>query len=300
MATQAAWHAHQLQRPRISPQPKVRPLKSDEQRRVQKAEKEALDPAKLGGWRQGQAWDIGRHTLLFLADSQTDSQADGKRVAEECWKLWEWLGAPPSTCILWWRDDPRRLAAREWPSKETVNGGWTYQNSNTIHIYRKEEWDRVFLHEMIHALGWDWKMPEKPLACWGLAPNSNTYPALFEAWTELYAEWLWCLWHGDSPAVWGVQLAWQEEQALQILARYRVLGMRSWTEDTSVFAYYVLKAALAPHIAQLLLFGPGDTKTLCALSAPHLAALWSRSRHITPKDMSLRMTTPKTQPQPQS
>jgi hypothetical protein len=288
MATQAAWYTHQSLNVPRNPKPRSRPLSSDEQRRVQKAETDALDPAKLGAWTHGTAWDIGHHTLLFLADSQTD----GQRVAEECWKLWEWLGAPPSICILWWRDDPRRLAANAWPSKDTVNGGWTYQNSNTIHIYRSEEWDRVFLHEMIHALGWDWKMPEKPLACWGLTPHSKTHPALFEAWTELYAEWLWCIWHHESPAAWDAQLAWQETQALQILARYRVLGMRSWNEDTSVFAYYVLKAALAPHIAQLLLFGPGDSTTLCKLSAPNVAALWAKSRDIVPRDMTLRMTLP--------
>jgi hypothetical protein len=264
---------------------------------VEKAAKEAIDAPKIRDFVAKPditttALDIGIHTVLFCA--KRSEAAEGKQVAELCWKLWEWLGVKkPFTVVLWWRDDPRRLAADEWPSKATVNGGWTHQNSAAIYIYRKEEWDRVFLHEMIHALGWDWTMPEKPLACWGLPANSNTVPALFEAWTELYAEWLWCAWHARDYAAWKAQRAWQETQALQILARYKMLGMQSWHEDTSVFAYYVLKAALAPHMDQLLLFGNGDlerNRVLCEVASPALQELYAKAEQVKPVSMSLRMS----------
>lgn len=230
----------------------------------------------------GTAWDIGAHTVLFYGTQQDLPKA--KDIATECGKLWDWLGAPrPFTLVLWWRDDPRRIEADEWPSRKTVNGGWTTQNASVIFVYRAEEWDRVFLHEMIHALGWDWEMPTKPLACWELPPRSNTTPALFEAWTELYAEWLWCVWH-NKP--WSQQRAWQDAQAVQILARPQA---RPWRENTSVFAYYVLKAALAAHMDELLLFGNGGQRVLCQV-APALAALRAKARHVTPVAMWLRMT----------
>ncbi len=231
------------------------------------------------------AWIVGPHRVLFFGASPQQEQQD---VAEECGRLWDWLGVTrPFTLILWWRKDPRHIAANEWPSKTTVNGGWTHQNASTIHVYRQEEWDRVFLHEMIHALGWDWAMPERPLACWGLPTGSNTVPALFEAWTELYAEWLWCVWH-NVP--WRTQRTWQDTQARQILARQR----GPWKENTSVFAYYVLKAALAPHIDQLLLFGNGlhaqRTEVLCRLATPGLSRLREEATQEVPEAISLRMT----------
>ncbi len=229
------------------------------------------------------AWDCGPHRVLFFG-----SQAEQQHIVEECGKLWAWLGVQrPFTLVLWWRDDPRRISATEWPSKSTVNGGWTHQNGSTIYVYRQEEWDRVFLHEMIHALGWDWEMPEKPLACWGLPTGSNTVPALFEAWTELYAEWLWSAWHGVP---WEKQRAWQDAQARQILARVR----GPWKENTSVYAYYVLKAALAPYMDQLLLYGNGTAKereaVLCRLAQPTLVALAAQARREQPHALSLRMT----------
>jgi len=287
-----AWEVHQqLPRP-AARTPRARALKSHEVVLVQKAQANEWDKGTLGTFVgnpdvQGTAWDIGPHTVLFYGTHQDQSKA--KDIVTECGKLWDWLGAPrPFTLVLWWREDPRHIAAGEWPSRKTVNGGWTTQVSSAIFVYRAEEWDRVFLHEMIHALGWDWVMPAKPLACWGLPARSNTVPALFEAWTELYAEWLWCIWHDVS---WSQQRAWQDAQAVQILARPQA---RHWRENTSVFAYYVLKAALAPHIAELLLFGNGHAaereSILCRLAQPNVAALVARARHVTPVAMSLRMT----------
>lgn len=245
------------------------------------------------------AWDIptnsqNTHTLLFFG-TESDTDQNAQQVAKKCGKMWEWLGVPRLfTFVLWWRDDPREIAANEWPSRRSVNGGWTSQNSSIIYVYRSEEWDRVFLHEMIHALGWDWKMPEKPLPCWGLPTGSKIVPALFEAWTELYAEWLLCVWHSDDFSAWEYQRAWQDTQARQILARVSSTN-QVWSENTSVFAYYVLKAALAPQIAQLLLFGNGRTaeereEVLCRLAVPGLHHLSESLPLPLPHSMSLRMS----------
>ncbi len=242
------------------------------------------------------AWDIGPHTLLFHGRAQDTRKA--KEVADTCWELWNWLGVTrPFTLVLWWREDPRVLQADEWPSRRTINGGWTSKNSSIVHVYRSEEWDRVFIHEMIHALGWDWKMPVAPLACWGLPAGSQLVPALFEAWTELYAEWLWCVWNAEEYGAWKAQQAWMEDQALQILARWRQQPNSPWSENTSVFAYYVLKAALAPYIDQLLLFGNGRTpeereRVLCRLAVPRLRDFSRRLRQVVPRTLSLRMTRP--------
>ncbi len=241
----------------------------------------------------GTAYDTASgHTLILFAESGT---AQGASIASELETMLSWLGVTrPFKVLLWWRDDPRRIDVNSWPTKRNVNGGWTRAGSSLICVYRAEEWDRVVFHEMIHALEWDWKMPRRPLSCWGLSEDSNTYPALFEAWTELYAEWLWCAWTGTS---WTMQRRWQDDQAAQLLARHARKGS-AWNEDTSVFAYYILKAALAPHMEFLLFFQNGESAyerqaVLCELVAPQLDRLRREAARTTPRSVSLRMTVAK-------
>ena len=210
-------------------------------------------------------------------------------VAAETDALLTWLGTPRGfTVYLYWRDDPRRLEAMEWPSRRNVNGGWTVPGSRDITVYRSEEWDRVLIHETIHALEWDWDMPETPMPCWKFRQDDKLQPALFEAWTELYAEWLWCGWH-NMP--WSTQRAWQDAQAVQILAR-----AKKWSEDTNVFAYYVLKAALAQHMPFLWIHGKVVAADwnyiLCDLIEADLARLYRAAATTTPTNISLRMTCP--------
>ena len=213
-------------------------------------------------------------------------------VATQTDALLTWLGTPRGfTVYLYWRNDPRRLTADEWPSRRNVNGGWTVPGSRDITVYRSEEWDRVLIHETIHALEWDWDMPEQPMPCWKFRSHDKLQPALFEAWTELYAEWLWCGWH-NVP--WSTQRSWQDAQAIQILARAK--RRRTWSEDTNVFAYYVLKAALAPHMPFLWVHGKVVVADwayiLCDMIEADLARLHKAAAAATPTNISMRMTCP--------
>ena len=219
----------------------------------------------------------------------TQDETMVERVAAEVDALLGWLGTPPGfTVHLWWRDDPRHIHATQWPTKREVNGGWAIPGIPKIYVYRTEEYDRVLLHETIHAMKWDWQMPERPLPCWGLTEDAVVMPALFEAWTELYAEWLWCGWH---DVAWERQRAHQDDQATQLLAR----APSPWSEDTNLFAYYVLKAALAPHVAFLWVFGNGATneerhRVLCGLVEPALRRLRDIASRTPPRALSMRMT----------
>ncbi len=223
------------------------------------------------------------HRLLFWS-----KQPKGQAIAEQLARMFVWLGVhKPITVVLWYIDAPRILQANEWPTAAHVNGGWTIPNTSTIFIYRQEEWDRVVFHELIHALGWDWRMPETPLACWGFSTHSEVFPHLFEAWTELLAEWMWVSWHAEEFKAWEAQCRWQRHQAAQVLARWP--QGTPWKEDTNIFAYYVLKAALAPYIAPLLLKGPGKPEErdrfLCSLD-------WRAVPMESPVRLSMRMTKP--------
>ena len=227
--------------------------------------------------------------LLFIQD-----EGEISKIAQEADALLTWLGTPPGfITLLFYIDDERNITAKEWPSKSTVNGGWTIPGNDLIVIYRQEEWDRVLLHETIHAMHWDWEMPTKPLVCWGFDKDEVISPHLFEAWTELSAEWLWCGWH-NIP--WSEQREWQDTQAVQILARDIVSG-RPWKENTNIFAYYVLKAALAPHVAFLWLARNGRTPEerldiLCRLTEPEIKRLRKEATTVKPTAFALRMTRP--------
>lgn len=238
---------------------------------------------------QAQAFDLrGGHTLILTTHWLPAKNA---AVARELEGILEWLDpGRPFQVFLWLRDDPRILGANEWPSRRSVNGGWTIPGSSAICVYREEEWERVVLHEMIHAMEWDWTMPDAPDTCWSANPGQYT-PALFEAWTELLAEWFWCGWTGVP---WSQQQAWQEQQALQILARHDRMHT-AWKENTSVFAYYILKTALASHMPFLWIHQNGDTPSerkafLCRIVAPELQRLEVAAESVKPVPISLRMT----------
>ncbi len=239
---------------------------------------------------QHMAFDLaGSHTLILASHFSIDKNA---HVAYELEAILEWMGVDrPFQIFLWLREDPRMIEANEWPSRRSVNGGWTIPGSSAICVYREEEWERVVLHEMIHALEWDWKMPEKPSLCWG-AEQGIYMPALFEAWTELLAEWFWCAW---SHVSWDLQRVWQRYQATQILARHDDSKDGKWRENTSVFAYYILKTVLAPYMPFLWLHQNGDTEQereefLCSIIRPGLHTLEEEANIVVPETMSLKMT----------
>ena len=240
---------------------------------------------------------VGSAGVLFLF---TQTPETSQEIAATADQLLTWLGTPPGfQTILLLIDAPREISATEWPSRVSVNGGYAIPGSGKIVVYREEEWERVLIHETIHALGWDWEMPAEPMPCWGFEDDEVIAPHLFEAWTELYAEWLWCGFFGAS---WDGQRAYQDAQAIQILARDNV-AHRPWRENTIFFAYYVLKAALAPHFPFLWVARNGVTPEerqhiLCELTGPELQRLKAEAAKAeaaktAPRAMTLRMSLEK-------
>ena len=237
---------------------------------------------------KGFKYELWQGSTLYLI---TPILGKATEVAQTTDAILKWLGAAPGFNIyIWFRDDPRELKANQWPTKAQVNGGWTTVGTPNIVIYRSEEWERVLIHEMIHAMKWDWDVGPTPAPCWKMNKTDKLNPHLFEAWTELYAEWLACAWYGKS---WDNQRKWQDLQATQLLAR----ATHKWEENTSVFAYYVLKAALAPHFEFLWVFGQGKTPeekqyVMCGLVTPELERLRALAKNTVPQDMRLRMSVP--------
>lgn len=205
---------------------------------------------------QCRCYEDGMYKIYLWGFSVYDSVKEVSDVIW-CFNILRFLGCKQGFTVTWWRiPKPRLVENGIFPTRAEVNGGWAFPGTNAVWIYRDEEWDRVLIHECIHALLWDISPADGLKTCLETSLNGGKLTdALFEAATELNAEWIWTIIH--SPVndlvckTWLKQMAWQQKQALEILARTDpVVG---WAEDTSVFAYYVLKSVLAQDMGTFLM-----------------------------------------------
>ena len=197
--------------------------------------------------RSGSALDKDLHLgLRLLAWMSSDaSPSQGRKPI-----VWYWWDQP-------W---PRTLPAGVDPGRDHVNGGWAVPGVREVHVYRREEAHKVMLHECIHALGLD--VPHSAVepvrrrfeAAFG---GRRLWPHFGEAYTELFAEWLWSIAGARSlrgaERRWAAQVACATRQAAAVWARIHDSRL---DEDTNVFAYYVMKWVLLrdpEHLAVTLL-----------------------------------------------
>ena len=224
--------------------------------------------------------------------------------AAYAFRILSFLGAPPGFTITWWRiPKPRLLKPNMFPTRAEVNGGWAYRGQPAVWVYRLEEWDRVLIHECVHALDWDVTIPNHLKSCLETSQNGSLMDALFEAATELTAEWFWCIINapeGDTTGeTWVQQKHWQQSQAYSILARHP--KNNSWSEDTSIFAYYILKTALAFEDTTFFLnwyAGVEDPGRWCELWNKYKEAFYHKAqmyKHTVNREISMRMTNPELQ-----
>ena len=230
---------------------------------IGRASENSFDGGRTASWVTGMGtkatWRSVRdertgHTVHCVSDRPFSSLTEDLRKGL---RLLAWMSARPVTWYWWDQPWTRELPANTDPGPEHVNGGWAIPGVPEVHVYRREEAHKVMLHESIHALGLDVPMEaasavrekfEKEL-------GRRLWPHLGEAWTELYAEWLWSIAGGartlgEVHERWNAQLRCSEQQAAAVWAR-----IMDATEDerTNVFAYYVLKWILMSHLAEVML-----------------------------------------------
>lgn len=239
----------------------------------------------------------GRYNLcLFTQEplAETDS------ILIWLFRVLHFLGAPDGFQVNWWKFKADRvLQPGQFPTRTEVNGGWTYKGFNQIYMFRDEEWDRVMIHECIHAFNWDAHIVPSTQVCLEAELRGGTLkPAIFEAATELNAEWLWCIIHSpehdDMAETWKKQMDWQKRQCLVILERK---GDTPWNEDTSVFAYYILKTVLAETMDEFLiewLSGQLHSQEWCTAWSIHKPEYMRKAAllQLSHVPISMRMTNP--------
>lgn len=213
-------------------------------------------------------------------------------------QLLNWLSARP---IVWyWWDQPwvRVLPANVDPGRDHINGGWAVPGVLEVHVYRREEAHKVMLHECVHALELD--VPHESTVPvrkqFEAAFGRTLWPHLGEAFTELFAEWLWSIASASSLAdatkKWRYQMTCSERQAAQVWARIR--DSRE-NENTNVFAYYVLKWVLMQHLSVALLESKQSVAswtTWWSNEKPKLESLADQAAPTESESLSLGMTCP--------
>ena len=154
--------------------------------------------------------------------------------------------------------------------------------STTIHVFRKEEWFKVFIHETFHSLGLDFSSMDQ-LIC--KSAILSTFPLhidlrLYECYTELFAEIIHLLFFCCSKRkkettainMFKKELKQMQQfsffQCAKILHHYNLqieqLYERGsqYTENTPVFSYYILKSMILFHISDYINWCSNNNETI--------------------------------------
>lgn len=156
---------------------------------------------------------------------------------------------------------------------EHINGGFTYSHSHsqTIFVFRREEFPKVFLHELLHHAPLDshnrWSTASlqkiynrfrvdtsgcnHAMQCRStdLRPNE----AWIEAWAEIYHLLFLQYEYGLSWSfLWKAECKWACVQAKRVLVHQKAQHDGKWREQTHAFSYMVLRAALLWSAPRLL------------------------------------------------
>ena len=160
--------------------------------------------------------------------------------------------------------------------REHVNTAFTTscKPSIDIHIFRKEEWFKVFIHETFHCFGLDFSGMDESAEMgdnvikrhFGLKPGIDL--RIYETYTETWANIMHTFIHGflqSKTHIWenvfrSFVKSLKFEQAFSIFQCCKVLShnkmsyrnvcarsMGAYNENSHVFSYYILKSALLFH-----------------------------------------------------
>lgn len=132
-----------------------------------------------------------------------------------------------------------------------VNSGQTtfeQRGERFISIWRHEEWSKIWIHELLHALNWDsfvyTALLRRRDSEWSKTLARGKW---HEMWTELWADWFHVLY---SARVWSeVHILWAKEMShiqQQALCLYERLNVKQdlIVQHSAVWSYFILKYAV--------------------------------------------------------
>ncbi len=211
-------------------------------------------------------------------------------------RLMAWMTSRPITTYWWDQDWVRIIPPQEDPQREHVNGGWAIPGVPEVHVYRREEAQKVLLHELIHATEMDVPVESTRPVLYQLEKEFGIrlWPHLGEAFTELYAVFLWSIVRAKSEketiVLWDNQKECSRQQAGIVWKR---IHDSVKDEDTNVFAYYILKWVLMKHDDFVIVHPNASVQfwyTWWKSARTELELIAQKEKHTESRSMRLGMT----------
>ena len=157
-------------------------------------------------------------------------------------------------------------------AEEHANTGFTYNCSDEIIIYRKEEWFKVFIHETFHNVNMDFSAQDnsvakrRMLSLFQVDSEINLYEAYTETWAEIINVAFCSFIHSDSETeflenaelLMGYERYFSRIQMNNVLhhmgTSYSQLFVpgNGYREKTNILSYFVIKCILMNEHPQFM------------------------------------------------
>lgn len=209
--------------------------------------------------------------LRVIGDITPGEELKCERICRRVKCIQQILGTRPTTLVIWvfLTNALRKMPKSGVMKPEHINGGYTYVQGNEIFVLRREEFPKVVLHEVLHhtpihihqwgptdlkalysrfGISKDQCDNSMSRCTTDLAPNE----AIIEAWAEvLHLMFL----SRDYGVPWNA--LYEREKMHAINQTRKVLTYKnkhfknSWTEETHVFSYIVIRSMLFINFQRL-------------------------------------------------
>ena len=240
------------------------------------------------------SFTIGTRPIVIYTIYPYKTKVDAKKIYklldESVKKMYYWLYAAdkfaPKECsrelvIYWYLTDRKKhipRGAANIPLDEIhANTAFTKAcpiESNSIYIFRKEEWFKVFIHETFHSLGMDFAAmsdiyaKKAMISIFPVKCDLRFYEAYTETWAEIINILFLCMEKRGGLVYQHLERLLDAERFFSIFQKTKVLqhhkmnyrdicSPSNYTENTNVFSYYILKS--------IFLFFCNDFVEWCAL-----------------------------------
>lgn len=224
------------------------------------------------------SFKIGSRPIVIYAiypyNKRVDRGKTYKMLDESVQKMYYWLFAAthfaPQECsrelVVYWylTDQKKRIPKKGDTTIDEVHANTAFTRacpteSNSIYIFRKEEWFKVFIHETFHSLGMDFAAMSDQYAkkaIFDIFPihcDLRFYEAYTETWAEIINVLFVCIEKRGEFSYKTVEAFLENERMFSIFQKIKILQYNkikyedlfspsTYKENTNILSYYILKS----------------------------------------------------------
>jgi hypothetical protein len=224
------------------------------------------------------SFKIGSRPIVIYAiypyNKRVDRGKTYKMLDESVQKMYCWLFAAthfaPKECsrelVVYWylTDQKKRIPKKGDTTIDEVHANTAFTRAcpteaNSIYIFRKEEWFKVFIHETFHSLGMDFAAMSDQYAkkaifdIFPIQCDLRFYEAYTETWAEIINVLFVCIEKRGEFSYKTVEAFLENERMFSIFQKIKILQYNkmkyedlfspsTYKENTNILSYYILKS----------------------------------------------------------